>query len=187
MDNIVWVTHFDQESTQIFYDKFSKLENDPIIQVIPVFINSYGGEVHSLIAMRDIIKSSTKPVATVGLGMAMSCGAALLAAGTKGYRFAGINSQIMIHEVSASTQGKTSDMQNDVSNIHRLNQLFMSFLSADSKLKGSMIKKQLKSLDNGDWHLTAEDAKKLGLVDHVGVPRFLQNVRTIISTNPVQE
>src|SRR5690554_4690500 len=83
----IWVTNFDTESVTDFYEKFVEWEANPLVETIPVYINSYGGQVFSLVAKRDLIKTSVKPVSTIAVGKAMSCGASLLAAGTKGYRF----------------------------------------------------------------------------------------------------
>src|SRR5574343_416254 len=91
----IWVTKFTDASLVHFYEKFSKLESDPSVGVILIYISSYGGSAHNMSAMRDLIKSSSKPVATVCIGKAFSSGAMLLAAGTKGLRFITESGQIM--------------------------------------------------------------------------------------------
>jgi len=169
----VWVTEFNTDSVRKFYEEFVDLESNPAVETIPVFINSYGGQVYSLIAKRDMIKSSNKPVSTIALGKAMSCGASLLAAGTKGFRFASPDSRILIHQVSSMTLGKASDIKEDAAQIQALNELMLKNLAEDTGMSIDRLKREIKNRDNADWTLTAEDAKKFGIIDFVGVPRHI--------------
>lgn len=169
----VWVTDFNTDSIRKFYDEFVDIEMDPSIEIIPVFVNSYGGQVYSLVAKRDLIKSSPKSVATICLGKAMSCGASLLAAGTKGLRFASPDSRILIHQVSSMTLGKASDIKEDAAQVQMLNEMMLRNLAEDSGLTVHKLKNEIKNRDNADWTLTAEEAKKWGLIDHVGIPRHI--------------
>lgn len=178
----VWVTDFNTDSIRRFYDDFVDIEADPIIEIIPVFINSYGGQVYSLIAKRDLIKSSNKPVATICLGKAMSCGASLLACGTKGLRFASPDSRILVHQVSSMTLGKASDIKEDAAQIQSLNDMMLKNLAEDTGMSVQKLKKEIKNRDNADWTLTAEEAKKWGLIDHIGVPRHIyRHMQTALS------
>jgi ATP-dependent Clp protease, protease subunit len=167
----VWVTDFDSDSVIRFYDKFLELERDDEVYMIPVFVNSYGGEVYALTAMRDLIKSSRKPVATIGVGMAMSCGASLLAAGTKGFRYASKDIQILIHQVSSVSLGKTSDITESAKVVAGLNRQMFQNLANDTGKTLKQYEDQIKSKHNADWTLTASVAKKWGIVDHIGIPR----------------
>lgn len=168
---LVWVTDFDSESVIRFYEKFMELEKDPETQIIPVFINSYGGEVYALTAMRDLIKSSHKPVATIGVGMAMSCGASLLAAGTKGYRFAAKDIQILIHQVSSVSLGKTSDITESAKVTAGLNKKMFQNLAEDTGKTLKEFEDKIKSKHNADWTLTAASARAWCMIDHIGIPR----------------
>lgn len=169
----VWVSLFDTHSVQEFYDSFVDLENNPMVNVIPVFINSYGGEVFSYIAKRDLIKSSDRPVSTICMGKAMSCGAYLLAAGTKGLRFAIPDSRILIHQVSGGTGGKTSDIVIDAQSVQGLNEMIFDNLSRDTGISASKFKQEMRNRDNADWTLSAEEALKWGIIDKIGVPRHI--------------
>jgi ATP-dependent Clp protease protease subunit len=178
----VWVTDFNTDSIRKFYDDFVDIEADPIIEIVPIFINSYGGQVYSLIAKRDLIKSSNKPVATICLGKAMSCGASLLAAGTKGLRFASPDSRILIHQISSMTLGKASDIKEDAAQIQALNEMMLKNLSEDTGMSVGKLKREIKNRDNADWTLSAEEAKKWGLIDHIGVPRHIyRHMQTALS------
>jgi len=167
----VWVTEFNTESVEEFYNDYVDLEHDPMIQIVPIFINSFGGQVYSMIAKRDIIKSSDKPTATIALGKAMSCGASLLAAGTKGMRFASPDTRILIHEVSSMSRGKATDIKEDAVQIQALNNLMLSNLAIDTGIHVDKWKKEMSKRGNADWVLTAPEAIKWGIIDHIGVPR----------------
>jgi ATP-dependent Clp protease protease subunit len=187
----VWVTQFNTASVQQFYDDFVDIEMNPLVEIIPVFINSYGGEVYSLIAKRDIIKSSHKSVATICMGKAMSCGAALLAAGTKGLRFATPDSRILIHQVSSVAIGKASDIREDAAQTQALNEMFLRNLAEDTGNSVAKLKQEIRNRDNADWILTAEEAKKWGIIDHIDVPRHVyppvQTTLTVALLNREEE
>ena len=78
---------------------------------ITIYINSYGGSVSAGLAIYDTIKMLTCDVKTICVGMAASMGAVLLAAGTRGKRFALENSQVMIHQVLGGVEGQATDMR----------------------------------------------------------------------------
>jgi ATP-dependent Clp protease protease subunit len=169
----VWVTEFNTSSVQQFYDEFVDMEMDPLVEIIPVFINSFGGQVYSLIAKRDIIKSAQKQVATICMGKAMSCGASLLAAGTKGLRFATPDSRILIHQISSMSAGKASDIKEDAAQIQVLNEMILRNLAEDTGTSVAKLKQEIRNRDNADWVLSAEEAKKFGIIDHIEVPRHV--------------
>jgi ATP-dependent Clp protease protease subunit len=169
----VWVTEFNTSSVQQFYDEFVDLEMNPLVEIIPVFINSFGGQVYSLIAKRDIIKSAQKQVATICMGKAMSCGASLLAAGTKGLRFATPDSRILIHQISSMSVGKASDIKEDAAQIQVLNEMMLRNLAEDTGTSVAKLKQEIRNRDNADWVLSAEEAKKFGIIDHIEVPRHV--------------
>lgn len=172
---LVSITSFDEEMISVFYNKITELEQDPTIGVIPILISSYGGDAHTLNAMRDIIKSCAKPVATIALGKAMSAGACLLAAGTPGYRFASKHTSIMVHEVSTghgAPASKATDVQENASYVKSLNRTMLQNLSADMGASLKTVENLIKRKNNADWFITPQQAQKLGLIDHVMVPRL---------------
>lgn len=173
--NYIFVQEFNLSSMIKFHDKFRTLIEDPIIKVVPILIASYGGGVHALLGMLDIIAMSPKPVATIAIGCAMSCGSVLLSAGTKGYRYATSNTDIMIHEVSSGEHGKITEMEAGIVETKKLNTKLMTQLAINCGKKDTkFIIKEMKKRTNLDWYLTAESAKTLGLIDHVGLPAFIQ-------------
>jgi ATP-dependent Clp protease, protease subunit len=167
----VWVMEFDGPSAKQFYTQFMKLERDDEVRIIPVFISSYGGEIYALTAMRDLIKSSHKPVATIAVGMAMSCGASLLAAGSKGYRFASPDTQILIHQASGFAPGKASELEEFAKVMKDLNNTMFKNLAKDTGRDIEEFEKEIHRRKNVDWTLKASAAKRWGLIDHIGIPR----------------
>lgn len=177
-ESSIWVTEFDDGALKKFSSQFFKLEADPEIEIIPIFICSFGGSVYNCLAMRDLIKSSNKKVATIAVGKAMSAGAALLAAGTKGMRFSSPNTTIMIHEVSSGAWGKNSEIQVSAQETERVNELMLMHLSGDAGKSVEIFKKKFIKLKNADWFLTSEEALKLGIIDGIQTPRVIQELAT---------
>ena len=97
---IIRVNKFDEQSAKDFSVSIGSAHNTGQ-KVIPVVIDSYGGQVYSLMAMIASIKSSEIPIATIVEGKAMSCGAILFSFGEDGLRFMDRDATLMIHDVSS--------------------------------------------------------------------------------------
>lgn len=167
----IWTYDFDETYLEFFVEDFMRLEQDPAIQVIAIYISSYGGDAYTLCAMRDLIKSSIKPVATICMGKAMSAGAFLLASGTPGLRFCSENSEIMVHEISSGTVGKTAEILQGAIDLDKFNKRVMRNFAQDIGKSITEVEDILKSKSNVDWNLNSKDAKKVGIIDHIGIPR----------------
>ena len=159
-----------------FYKAFIKMQNDPAIKVIPIIISSYGGSVYSLLPMLDLIEASGKPVATIALGKAMSCGAVLLASGTKGYRYCAPNADVLVHEVSSFNLGKTSEVSHEAKQTERLNRLLLVKLEQYSRKPPGWYEKEIAKRKNLDWYISAKEARRYGLVDIVSVPNIFRRI-----------
>jgi ATP-dependent Clp protease protease subunit len=170
----IFVTRFDDEAASKFYEQFLKMSAASETKTIPIVISSFGGQVHSLLPMIDLIKGSKKPVATIALGKAMSCGSVLLAAGTKGYRYAAPNADIMLHEVSSFSGDKTTNMQNDAKHVKYINDLLFTLMADWAGKKRNFFLNKMKEKTNVDWYVTANEAKRLGIVDHIGIPNLIK-------------
>lgn len=157
---------FDQVMMEHTAFKLIKMAGNKAIDEIKIYINSNGGEVSALLPLIDIIDSIKKPVRTIVMGKAYSCGALLLICGHKGYREAYKNSDILIHEV-ASDRGyaKNSQIQHDAKYIQRLNLLLAKIIKERTKMKDAEIKKYMES--NSDIFITAKDALRYGLIDKI--------------------
>lgn len=135
---------------------------DPTKNIV-VFIDSNGGFVDSFFALHDTIKMIRSQVATVCLGRAMSAGMLLLMSGQKGKRFITKNSRILVHEMSAGTYGKLSDMDLDVREALRMQELINQMVLEYTDIK----KENLEDFMSRDTYCDADRAKELGIVDHV--------------------
>jgi len=163
-DRIVFIgREFTPELANSVVAQLLFLEADNPEEDITMYINSPGGQVEAELAIFDTMNYIKPDVSTVCIGHAASAAACILASGAKGKRFALKNSRIMLHQVSAGTSGTITDMQIRVNEVEYMNELMFKELS---KITGHSIKKLKKDLDR-DYFMSAEDAKKYGLIDQV--------------------
>jgi len=167
------------------YDIFSRLLNDRIIFLgeevnattaslvvaqmlyleaqdpdkdIQLYINSPGG-----MAIYDTMQYVKCDVSTICVGMAASMGAFLLSSGAKGKRIALPNAEIMIHQPSAGTQGKVTDMEIDVEHFLRIKKNLNEILASNT----GKTAEEVKAASERDHWMTADEAKDFGLVDKI--------------------
>ena len=136
--------------------------NDPK-KDIHLYINSPGGSVTSGLAIYDTLQYLTCDVNTYCVGQAASMGAVLLAAGTKGKRYALPNARIMIHQPWGGVQGAATDISIQAKEILRLKDRLNEILA---KHCGKPVEDISKDTDR-DFFMSAEEAKTYGLVDAV--------------------
>lgn len=130
---------------------------------IQLYINSPGGSVTAGMAIYDTINFMHCDVVTYCVGMAASLGTLLLAAGTKGKRYALPNSRVMIHQPTGGATGQTSDISIAAKEILRWRKNINDILS---KHTGKPVKQIEKDSDR-DYYMTALEAKEYGIVDEV--------------------
>ena len=130
---------------------------------IHLYINSPGGSVTAGLAIYDTMQYLTCDVNTYCIGQAASMGAVLLAAGTKGKRYALPNSNIMIHQVLGGAEGQASDVEIRVKYMLKLKQRLNAILS---KHTGRSVEQVEKDCDRDNF-MSADEAKAYGLVDQV--------------------
>ena len=130
---------------------------------IMLYINSPGGSISAGMAIYDTIQYIKCDVSTICIGMAASMGAFLLAGGTKGKRYALPNSEIMIHQPLGGTQGQATDMEIEAKHIIFIKKKMNEMLAENT---GKTYEEIVKDTDRNNW-LTAEEAKKYGLIDKV--------------------
>jgi ATP-dependent Clp protease protease subunit len=132
-------------------------------QEIHFYINSPGGSVSATLAIYDTMQYMDCPISTYCMGMSASGAAIILAAGTKGRRFALPNSKVMIHQPFGQVGGQISDIEIQANEIlkerHRLNEIL-------AKHTGQPLERIEKETDR-DRFFTAQEAKDFGLVDEV--------------------
>ena len=172
------------------YDIFSRLLNDRIIFLgeevnattaslvvaqllyleaqdpdkdIQFYINSPGGSVTDGMAIYDTMQYIKCDVSTICVGMAASMGAFLLSAGTKGKRIALPNSEIMIHQPSAGTQGQITDMAIHLKRLETIKKRMNKILAENC---GKSVEQVTADCERDNF-MTAEEAKAYGLIDKV--------------------
>ena len=130
---------------------------------IHLYINSPGGIVTSALAIYDTIQYLKCDVSTCCLGQAASGGAILLAAGTKGKRYALPNAEVLLHQVMGKTSGQAVDVEIWTRHILEVKDKLNKILSRHT---GQSLKKIEKDTDR-DFFLSAGEAKKYGIIDEV--------------------
>lgn len=166
---VIRVNKFDEESAKKFSDAMSEAQNtgQPIV---PVVIDSYGGQVYSLLSMVANIKASKIPVATIVQGKAMSCGALLFSFGAFGHRYMDKHATIMIHDVSTGAHGKVEEIKADAKESDRLNQWLYREMATNCGKEEEYFLKLIHERSHADWYLDATEAQSHGLANHLRVP-----------------
>jgi ATP-dependent Clp protease protease subunit len=130
---------------------------------VHMYINSPGGLVTAGLAIYDTMQYIRPPVQTFCIGQAASAASLLLCAGRKGDRFALPNARVMVHQPSASYYGQAADIARHAQEIvklkRRLNEIY-------ARHTGQSVEAIEKMLDR-DTYMTAEEAKRFGLLDQV--------------------
>lgn len=169
LKNAVLVNEFNEFAVKQFKVDFDEL-NCSSLPIIPVLIDSYGGDIYSLLAMIDIMATATKPVATIGLGKAMSCGSILLACGSPNMRFVGQNCTVMVHDAATISFGKIEELKADVGEAERLNNKIFELLNQRCGKQKGYFQKIVSDKKHVNWFLEAEEVLKHGIADHIGLP-----------------
>lgn len=143
---------------QLIFLEYEDTEKD-----ISIYINSPGGEITSLFAIYDTMKYIKPDVSTFCLGQAASAAAVLLAAGTKGKRFALPHARVLLHQPYGGVGGQATDIEIQAKEIMRMRDLLNEMLSDDT---GQPIDRIAKDTDR-DFILEAAEAVEYGIVDEV--------------------
>jgi len=163
-DRIVFIgTAINDEISNLIIAQLLFLQAEDAEKDVSIYINSPGGSVTAGMAIYDTIQFLKCSVATYCVGQAASMGAVLLAAGTRGKRFALPNARIMIHQPWGGVQGQASDISIQAKEILRLRDRINQILSDHT---GKTISEIEKDTDR-DFFMSAAEAKEYGLVDEV--------------------
>lgn len=157
----------DEHTASITVAQMLFLEAEDPKKDIMLYINSPGGNVYDGLAIYDTMMHLKCDVATVGIGMQASMGAFLLSSGTKGKRSILPHSTVMIHQPSSGAKGKITDIEIDLKEGLRLKKLLNEILAKNT---GKSVAQVEKDSDRDYW-MSAEEAKKYGIVDNVLKPK----------------
>lgn len=176
---IIRVNKFDEKSAKEFQDQIALAHNTGQ-KIIPVIIDSYGGQVYSLMAMIGSIRASELPVATIVEGKAMSCGAVLFTFGEEGLRFMDQDATVMIHDVSSMDFGKVEELKASAAEADRLNDKIYTMMARNCGKKDDYFLKIVDKKKHADWFLDAAEAKKHGMANQIRIPKLSINVDVTI-------
>lgn len=171
-DRIIFLTgEINDATANVVIAQLIYLEGKNPDKDIFLYINSPGGSVSAGIAIYDTMNYIKCDVSTICVGLAASMGAFLLSSGTKGKRFALPNSEIMIHQPLGGTQGQASDIEIQAKHMKKTKNMLNKILSENT---GRNLEEIEKDTDR-DNYMSAEEAKKYGLIDNIFVTRKANN------------
>lgn len=172
---IVRVNKFDEEAAKNFAADIAQAHSTGQ-KIIPVVIDSYGGQVYSLMSMIAAIRDSELPIATIVEGKAMSCGAVLFSFGEDGLRFMDKDATVMIHDVSSMDWGKVEELKAGAAEADRLNQKIYTMMARNCGKKDDYFLKIVDKKKHADWFLDAEECKKHGMANQLRLPTMTVEV-----------
>ena len=164
MDRIIFLgVPIDDYVSNIIQAQLLFLESADPSKDIQIYMNTPGGSVHAGLGIYDTMQYISPDIATICTGMSASMGAVLLAAGTTGKRSALTHSRVMIHQPMGGAQGQAIDIEITAREIIKLKKELYEIIA---KHTGNTYKKIEKDSDRDYW-MTAEEAKKYGMIDEV--------------------
>ena len=171
LPTVIRVRKFDEAAAKEFSELMTKAQNTGQ-PVVPIIIDSYGGQVYSLMSMISDIQHSRVPVATIVQGKAMSCGAILFSFGADGMRYMDPNSTVMIHDVSSMSRGKVEEVKADAGETERLNQIVYRMMAQNCGHHDEYFLDIVHEKGHADWYLDTNECKKHKIANHLRVPEL---------------
>lgn len=169
-DRIVFLgTEVNDDVANIIIAQLLFLESEDPDKDVQLYINSPGGVVTAGLAIYDTMQYVRCPVSTICIGQAASMGAVLLAAGSKGRRYALPHSRIMIHQPMGGTRGQATDIEIQAREIRHLKDVLVQILVQSTGKSTDQISKDI----DRDFYLSADHAKEYGIIDEVFAPKKL--------------
>jgi len=169
-------TEIDDNVANLINAQLLFLESEDSEKDVSIYINSPGGSITALLAMYDTMMYIRPDVRTIVMGQAASAAAVILAAGTKGKRFALPHARVLIHQPSGGAGGQAVDIEIQAKEILRYRRLLDELLAEHT---GQSVERVSKDSDR-DFIMTAEEAKEYGIVDEI-----IQNRGAIEQANQV--
>ena len=156
-------TPVDDQIANLIIAQLLHLESEDPDKDISIYINSPGGSVYAGLAIYDTMQFIKPDVQTICVGIAMSMGALLLAAGAAGKRMATPNSKILIHQVSGGFQGQATDIEIAARETLNLKRRLEEIIANHS---GKPVEEVAKDMER-DYFMTAQEARDYGIIDNV--------------------
>ena len=165
-------TPIEDQVANLIMAQLLHLESEDPDKDINLYINSPGGDITGLFAIYDTMQYIKPDIMTICMGQAASAAAVLLAAGTKGKRYALPHARIMIHQPYGGAGGQAADIEIQAKEIMRLRELLDRILAHHT---GQSMEKVSKDTDR-DFIMSADEARDYGLIDEVIATRELAQV-----------
>jgi len=163
-DRIIFIgTPIDDVISNVIIAQLLFLEAEDPEKDINVYVNTPGGLVTAGLAIYDTIQYVKPAIATICVGQAASMGALLLAAGTKGKRYALPNSRIMIHQPRGGFEGQATDIGIQAEEIIKIRKRLDEIMARHASQSVEKVHKDSER----DYFMSAEEAKAYGLIDEV--------------------
>jgi ATP-dependent Clp protease protease subunit len=167
-DRIIFVGGYEGEfttdSANTLIAQLLYLDSDDSTKDINLYINSPGGMVTAGLAVYDTMQFIKSPITTICMGMAMSFGAVILAAGSKGKRYALPNSRIMIHQpLVGGISGQATDILVEAKEMSHTRRILEEIMA---KHTGQAFEKVNRDMERNNY-MSAEEAKTYGIIDEV--------------------
>ena len=163
-DNIIFLgTPIDDQIANLIVAQLLFLEAEDPEKDINIYINSPGGSITAGMAVYDTMQFIRPDVTTICVGQCASMGALLLAAGTKGKRFALPNTRILIHQPTGGTSGQATDIRIQAEEIIRMRELTSQIIATHTGQPFEQVERDVER----DRIMSAAQAKDYGLIDEV--------------------
>ena len=175
-DGIIFLgTGIDDQIANLVMAQMLFLESEDPDRDIRLYINSPGGDIYALLSIYDTMQYVRNDVSTTVMGMAASAAAVILAAGSRGKRYALPNSRVLIHQPRGQAGGQAADIEIWAREVLGLRARLDEILAAHT---GQSIEK-IKTDTDRDFIMTAEQAKEYGMVDEVITARKLVELSAV--------
>jgi ATP-dependent Clp protease protease subunit len=163
-ERIIFVgTPIDDQVANVIVAQLLYLSREDADREISMYINSPGGQIYAGLAIYDTMRMIPNKISTVAVGVTASFGTVLLAAGTKGQRYALPHATIHMHQPLGGAQGQATDIEIQAKEILRLKERLNEILSENTGQKIDVIKKDTER----DFYMSADQAVEYGLIDKV--------------------
>ncbi len=163
-DRIIFLgSQIDDSMANIIIAQLLFLDADNPDKDINIYINSPGGSISAGMAIYDTMRYVKSDVSTICVGLAASMGAFLLAAGTKGKRFALQNSEVMIHQPIAGMQGQATDIEIHARRLLQIKENMNRILSENTGQGLDRVKQDTER----DYFMSATEAREYGIIDDI--------------------
>ncbi len=172
---IIRLRDIDEDYTGEFAKKISEAHQTGQ-PVIPIIVDSFGGDPYAVLSMVSEIENSDIPIATIVDGKAMSAGAIIFSFGAEGHRYMSPRASIMIHDTSAGIYGKSEEIEANAKEVKRLTKKLYSMMSINCGHNKDYFEKLVFGKGRVDWYLGAREAIRHNLANHLRIPKLVTKV-----------